>query len=88
MSSLCIALIFTLLVIFLIILLSAFFQKKVEMLTANVSDNVEYVEIQLRELLKKYPKSEIYLANISKSAESYAIIERLAKDFPQIHIRD
>ena len=86
MSSFCISLIFLLLVIFIIILLSAFFQKKVESLT--VSCNSDYVEIQLRELLKKYPKSEIYIANISKTDESYKIIEKLTADYPQIHIKD
>lgn len=88
MNSLCMATILVLIVIFTIVLLSVFFRKSTDKLITKIEDDSSYVEIRLREIMKKYPKSEIYVSNVSKDAESYQIIEKLHKDFPQIHISE
>jgi len=87
LNTLCIAVIFTLSVIFLVILLSVAAAKGADSIMSKTEDS-GYVEAQLRELLKKYPKSEIYVTNTRTDAESREILRKLARDFPQIHIKE
>ena len=86
MSSLFIAVIFLLFVIFLVILLSALSKKSIQKLTTSVTQDCECAEAQLRMILKKYPKSEIYISNIATDDECYEIIKKLSEDYPQIHV--
>lgn len=82
------ALILILLVVFIIVLLSALTKKNIEKIITKTDDNPDFIEMQIRDILKKHPESEIYICNKSKNAESYEIIEKLSRDFPQIHIKE
>lgn len=82
------AVILVLLVIFMTILLSAVVKKSTEKIITKTVDDSDFVEKQLRDILKKHPDSEIYIMNITKNAESIEITEKLCRDYPQIHIKD
>ena len=86
MEHLSAAIIFSLSIIFIIILANALIQKNMDDIVTKVDEGS--VEMQLRDLLKKYPKSEIYVCDTSQSEESRQILEKLSKDYPQIHIRE
>lgn len=88
MSPLVCAIILILSVIFITVLSSVLIKKSTDRIITKIEDDPDYVEAQLREILKKHPDSEIYIANKSKNAESYQIIEKLSCDFPQIHIKE
>lgn len=88
MSPVSYALILVLLVIFIIVLTSALIKRNTDKLITKIEDGPDYVEMQVREILKENPESEIYILNKSKNAESLEIIRKLSLDFPQIHIKE
>ena len=84
MSSLIIAVIAVLCVIFLIILLTCAADKGVTYITASDLNNPETVECCIREILKKNPKSEIIVIDKSHSNEITGILARMQRDYPEI----
>ena len=81
------AVILVLLVIFITILLSAVIKKSTYKIITKTVDDSDFIEKQLRDILKKYPDSEIYIINAGKDHESFKIAEKLCLDYPQIHIK-
>ena len=88
MTSAGYAIILVLSVIFITVLLSVLIKRNTDKIITKIDDSPDFVEVQLRRILKENPKSEIYILNKSKNAESLEIIEKLSRDFPQIHIKD
>ena len=86
MSNLCIAVLFVLLVIFIIIALDAVFGKKYESILTYAECGDDDIECRLRAIMRKNPNSEIIVVDKSQSAETRIILEKLADDYPEIHV--
>ena len=85
MTPLCTAVVFSLLTIFLVILLSVILKKHTNSLYEKI-DDTQAIEITIRDLIRKHPTSEIHIFCTGRNSECMQIAHKLAQDFPQIHI--
>ena len=88
MSSITCAIVFVLMVIFLLIIANGLIKKATLRFVTKISDKNIPIEAEIRKLLRAYPESEIYIYNIKKDEESLEIIKKLSQDFPRLHIKE
>lgn len=86
MSNLCIAVVFVLCVIFVIIALDALLARKYSSIMTFAEEYDDDIEIRLRTLMRKNPNSEIIVVDKSHSQYTHSVLEKLENDFPEIHI--
>ncbi|MDD6735989.1 MAG: hypothetical protein PUE13_06750 [Clostridiales bacterium] len=86
MNSLFISLILVLTVIFIIISADALLSRKYSCIMTFAGKGDDDIECELRELMRKNPKSEIIVVDKTQSAETHTVLEKLEQDFPEIHI--
>ncbi|MBO5060813.1 MAG: hypothetical protein J6C82_07865 [Clostridia bacterium] len=86
MTPLAAAIITVLSVIFIITALECLCRKKVSYILTTSGEIADNIEVRLRVLLKKNPRSEIFVADNSHTDEAKIILEKLSADYPQIHI--
>lgn len=86
MSNLCIAVVFVLCVIFVIIALDALLKRRYSSIMTFAGEHDDDIEIRLRTLMRKNPDSEIIVVDKSRSPYTHTVLEKLENDFPQIHI--
>ena len=88
LSSITYAMIFVLMVIFLLIIADVLIKKATLHFVTKISDDNIPIEAEIRKLLRAYPESEIYIYNVTKDEESLEIIRKLSHDFPRLHIKE
>ena len=88
LSSITYAMIFVLMVIFLLIIADVLIKKATLHFVTKISDDNIPIEAEIRKLLRAYPESEIYIYNVTKDEESLEIIWKLSRDFPRLHIKE
>ena len=83
-----IAIIFVLSVFFILICLECILRKKISYIVKNlnVEEEEETIECKIRETVFKNPTAEIIILCTPKNPDTILILEKLEKDFPQLHI--
>ena len=72
-------------ILFFLILFSGIRRKSYSFKTVKVG-NDRNIEAKLRILMRKNPRCEIVVLNRSDARETHKILEKMAYDFPEIHI--
>lgn len=80
------AIIFVLLVVFVLICLECILRKRIAYIVENLNADEEVIESRIREIIFKNPTSEIIILCTPKNPDTITILEKLQEDFPQLYI--
>ena len=86
MESLYISLMLIIFVIVSVLCIGSIAKRQASFIYANVPSDPEKIEWDIRELIWKNPDKEIILVVFGENYEANLILDRLERDFPQIHI--
>lgn len=80
------AIVFVLFVFFILICLECILRKRVSYIVANLNEDEDVIESQIRETIFKNPTSEIIILCTPKNPDTITILSKLEEEFPQLHI--
>ena len=86
MSGAFISFMLVIFVITLVLSVSKILKKQGAFIFTKTPSDPDKIEWAIRELIWKNPDAEIAVVALGKNPESNIILDRLANDFPQIHI--
>lgn len=80
------ALVFVLIVIFVLICLECVLRRKVSYIVKNLNVDEKVIEAHIREIIFKNPSSEIIILCTQKNPDTITVLTKLQEDFSQLHI--
>lgn len=80
------AIIFVLVIIFVLICLECILRKKISYVVTKAIEDEHSIEIKIRDIITKNPSSEIIVICCLTNQETLLILNKLKDEFSQLHI--
>ncbi len=80
------AIIFLLLIVFILICLECILRKRVSYIVSNLNEDQDFIEARIREIIFQNPKSEIIILCTPKNPDTITVLTKLQEEFSQLHI--